>query len=101
MRTRAAPRRYDRRMKTTVGMLSLALLLTACQKSESPSGEMPKAAADAQKLAGEAPPAPANPLDPKALLTDEMLGKYAVHQTVMLPVLGDTLAMGAEAIQKS
>lgn len=101
MRPRAALRRYDIRMKTTAGILSLALLLTGCQKSESPSGEMPKAAADAQKLAEQAPPAPPSPLDPKVLLTDDMLGKYAVYQNTMLPVMGDTLALGAEAIRKS
>ncbi len=88
-------------MRTIAGVLSLAVLLSACQKSESPSGDLPKAAADAKTLAEQAPPVPDNPLDPKLLLTDEMLGKYAVHQTEMLPVLGDTLAMGAEAIQQS
>lgn len=88
-------------MKTTVGMLSLALLLTACQKSESPSGETPKAAADAQKLAEQAPPAQSNPLDPKVLLTDEMIGKYVVYQNTMLPVMGDVMAMAGGAFRKS
>lgn len=88
-------------MKTTAGLLSLALLLTGCQKSEKPSGEMPKEAADAKKLAEQAPPAPASPSDPKALLTDEMLGKYVVYQTTIMPVMGDSLAMGGTALQKS
>ena len=88
-------------MKTTAGLLSLALLLTGCQKSEAPAGETPKAAADAQAAVAQAPAAPADPTDPKALLTDEMLGKYVVYQTTILPVLGDTLAMGASAIQSS
>lgn len=88
-------------MKTTAGLLSLALLLTGCQKTEAPAGETPKAAADAQAAVAEAPAAPADPTDPKALLTDEMLGKYVVYQTTMLPVMGDTLAMGASAIQSS
>ena len=88
-------------MKTTAGLLSLALLMTGCQKSESPSAETPKAAADASAAVAQAPAAPADPTDPKALLTDEMLGKYFVYQTTMLPVMGDTLAMGAAALQKS
>ncbi len=83
-------------MKTTAGLLSLALLLAGCQKTEAPAGDMPKETAVAQ-----APAAPADPSDPKALLTDEMLGKYVVYQTAVLPVMGDTLAMGGSALQGS
>ena len=88
-------------MKRIAGFLSLALLLSACQKAEKPSAEIPKAAADAKKLAEAAPPPPANPLDPKVLLTDEMIGKYLVYQRILLPVTGDALALGATALQKS
>lgn len=88
-------------MRTIAGVLSLAVLLSACQKSESPSGDLPKAAADAKKLAEQAPPAPDNPLDPKLLLTDEMLGKYLVYQQTMLPVTGDAMAIAAGAFRKS
>lgn len=94
-------RRYDLRMKTTAGLLSLALLLTGCQKTEAPAGEMPKAAADAKEAVAQAPVVPADPSDPKALLTDEMLAKYVVYQTTLLPVMGDTLAMGGRALQGS
>lgn len=88
-------------MKTTAGLLSLALLLTGCQKTEAPAGETPKAAADAQAAVAQSPAVPASPSDPKALLTDEMLGKYVVYQTAVLPVMGDTLAMGGSALQGS
>jgi len=94
-------RRYDVRMKTTAGLLSLALLLTGCQKAEAPAGETPKPAAEAQAAVAQAPAVPADPNDPKALLTDEMLGKYAVYQTTVLPVMADTLAMGASALKSS
>ena len=85
-------------MKTTAGLLSLALLLTGCQKTEAPTGAMPKEAADARAAVAQAPAAPS---DPKALLTDEMLGKFVIYQTAMLPVMGDTLAMGGSALQSS
>ncbi len=98
---RDSARRYDVRMKTTAGLLSLALLLTGCQKTEAPAGEMPKEAADAQAAVAQAPAVPADPSDPKALLTDEMLGKYVIYQTAVLPVMGDTLAMGGSALQSS
>ena len=88
-------------MKTIARILSFTLVLTACQKAEKPSGEIPRSAADAKKLAEAAPPPPVNPLDPKVLLTDEMLGKYLVYQNAMLPVAGDIMAMSAAAYQKS
>lgn len=88
-------------MKTTAGLLALALLLTGCRKTEVPAGEAPKAAADAQAAVAQAPAVPADPNDPKALLTDEMLGKYVVYQTTVMPVMADTLAMGASALKNS
>lgn len=86
-------------MKAIVGALSLALLLSACGKPESPSPEPPKA--DAVKPAEQAAAPAASPLDPKLLLTDEMIGKYVVYQRAMLPVMGDAMAMGAKALQES
>lgn len=88
-------------MKTTAALLSLALLLSGCRKTEAPAGETPKAAAEAQAAVAQAPAAPTDPTDPKALLTDEMLGKYAVYQTTVMPVMADTLAMGGSALQGS
>lgn len=88
-------------MRSIVGALSLAVLLSACQKPESPSGDLPKAAADAKQLAEQAPAVPDNPLDPKLLLTGEMLGKYLVYQRTMLPVTGDAMAIAATAYRKS
>ncbi len=88
-------------MKTTAALLSLALLLSGCRKTEAPAGETPKAAADAQAAVAQAPAAPTDPTDPKALLTDEMLGKYVVYQTTVMPVMADTLAMGGSALQGS
>jgi len=88
-------------MKATAGLLSLALLLAGCQKAEAPAGGMPREAADAKAAVAQSPAAPADPSDPRALLTDEMLGKYVVYQTAVLPVMGDTLAMGGSALQNS
>lgn len=88
-------------MKTTAALLSLALLLSGCRKTEAPAGETPKAAAEAQPAVAQAPAVPADATDPKALLTDEMLGKYVVYQTTIMPVMADTLVMGTSALQGS
>ena len=88
-------------MKTTAGLLSLALLLAGCQKTETPAGEAPKAAADAMATVAQAPAVPADPNDPRRLLTDDMLGKYVVYQTTIMPVMADSLAMGASALKNA
>jgi hypothetical protein len=84
-------------MRTIAGFLSCSLLLTACQKAETPASAPPQAVTDVKKLAEAAPAPVGNPLDPKVLLTDEKLGKYAVYQQTMLPVMGDVMAAAMNA----
>lgn len=88
-------------MKTTAALLFLALLLSGCRKTEAPAGETPKEAAEAKATVAEAQAVPTDQNDPKALLTDEMLGKLVVYQTTVMPVMADTLAMGGRALQGS
>ena len=88
-------------MKPIAGLLSCTLLLIACQKAQTRSSDTPQAVAEVKKLAESAPPPVENPLDPKVLLTDEKLGKYAVYQQTMLPVMGDVMAAAMGAGLKS
>jgi len=84
-------------MRTAAGFLICGLVLTACQKAETPASAPPQAVADVKKLTEAAPAAVGNPLDPKVLLTDEKLGKYAIYQQTMLPVMGDVMAAAMSA----
>lgn len=88
-------------MKTIVGLLCCAALLAACKKAETPSADARQVVADVKKLAESAPPPVKDSLDPKLLLTDAMLGKYAVYQQTLLPVMGDIMAAAMGAGLKS
>lgn len=81
-------------------ILSLAFLTLACNRGSGTSGNVPKAAETAKKLAQTAMPV-APSLDPKDLLTDDKIGRYIIYQREMNTVTDLVMGSAMGAFAKS
>ena len=81
-------------------LATLVLATSACNRGASPSGALTPAADTARKPSQNSPPA-ATPLDSKALVTEDKIGRYIIYQKELNSVAA--LAMGAagQAFTKS
>lgn len=81
----------------TLVLAALTVATVSCSKEPSSSGT----ASTAGETAKASMPEPAKPLDPKALITDEKIGRFITYQKEMNSVVDLAMNAGVEAIKNS
>lgn len=78
-------------------LVSLVVATISCSKGPSPSGTPSTAAETTPAAAPEA----AKPMDPKALITDDKIGRFIVYQKEMNSVVDLAMGVGVDALKNA